>query len=301
MSQYIFPAVLTIFVGLLLWIVKRERLALEYEVLEYGPFPRDQGLGKYFDCELRNSGNRAIENITYKIELSRGSIDSIQHTQAELLNVDQQTNTLIQGVIPLLNPKERFRTKLSIKDAENDSIVNIEARAVGATARRKSNESLTQYLQSLAFIAVISGVVSASYTYWSISNEPYLKKSNQMVEEVSDISKQLDSFKKQQIEKLEKQAEEINLQTAKLDELERKRKQGEPEREQIVFASLNLAGLSQLLPELMSISGEGLPFWKTGLFLMHSYLLDKGNAKKYLKAIQTVRFDISNNAKKKPL
>lgn len=69
------------------------------------------------------------------------------------------------------------------------------------------------------------------------------------------------------------------------EETRKRRKQGEPAREQLVFSAINRAGLSHLIPELMSISGEGLPYWKTGLFLMHSYLTDKKNYKKYVKAL----------------
>ena len=70
-----------------------------------------------------------------------------------------------------------------------------------------------------------------------------------------------------------------------LKEDRRKYEQGEPDREQIVFSILNRAGLSYIIPGLISISGESLSYWKTGLHLMHSYLQNQKNAPKFIQAL----------------
>lgn len=80
----------------------------------------------------------------------------------------------------------------------------------------------------------------------------------------------------------------IKMITSTLDEqitqLENK-PQGAPEQEQIIFATLNRSGLSHLIPGLVNTSGDHLLFWKTGLYLIDSYLTDKSNGSKYAKAL----------------
>lgn len=137
MINYIVPAILALAVGLILWLVKRKRLRLQYDIVGSDEFPREDGTGKYFVCELSNNGNHAIENISFEIDVNKGKIDSVKYSNTQLFNVNQQTDTLIAGIVPLLNPKERFSTILTIKDAEKDSNINIAARAVGATATKK--------------------------------------------------------------------------------------------------------------------------------------------------------------------
>lgn len=285
MTQYIVPAVLAFIVGLFLWIVKREHLALEYYVVESDPFPREGGVGKYFVCELKNTGNRAIENVSFKIEVSKGAIDSIKYSNAQLFNISEQANTFVQGVLPLLNPKERFGTMLTIKNAEDDSNIKVEARAIGATASKKSSETMPQYIQS--FLLIIA-VAFTFFSIWSTFSQSRITKSIEKIGEISALTKDLDA-RKQKLDELKNESEKRQTEFEELqrkeEDLQRKEKQGEPQREQIVFAILNRSGLSHVIPGLISISGEGLPFWKTGLHLMHSYLLDKSNARKYVNAL----------------
>ena len=93
MAQYIIPAILGFLGGLFLWLIKRERLALEYDIEESDLFPRDGGVGKYFVCKLINSGNRAIENISLNIEITEGQIDCIEYSNSQLLTEEKQTST----------------------------------------------------------------------------------------------------------------------------------------------------------------------------------------------------------------
>ena len=285
MSQYILPAVLTavfaFFVGLLLWLVKRERVALEYDVVESDAFPREGGIGKYFVCELKNTGNRAIENISFKIDVNKGVIDSIKYSSAQLYNVSEQTSSFVHGVLPLLNPKERYTAMLTIKDAEDDSNIWVEARAIGATASKKSNEALPYYSLPILVAAAAGVTISVALSGLTMLSQSRVTQSIERISDEPEFTKLLVE-KKREWDEYKIKSEK---QQAKLDEQDRRANQGEPENAQIIFSTLNRSGLSQVVPGLISITGDGLPFWKTGLYLMHSYLLDKRNAKKYVNVL----------------
>lgn len=85
MEEYIIPAALAFVVGLILWLIQRERITLKYTISESKVFPKDGGKGKYFLLNLRNTGNKAIENINYKVELNLGKIESLQKISISFL------------------------------------------------------------------------------------------------------------------------------------------------------------------------------------------------------------------------
>lgn len=281
MNQYIIPAILAFFVGLLLWAIKRERLALEYDIVESDRFPRGDGIGKYFVCALRNTGNRAIQNISVAMEINEGTIDSVEYSNSQLFDIGEQTSTSIKGVIPLLNPKERISAIITIRTTSGESSLKIEARAIGVTANKKSSEFIPEYLRMILLAVTIGVTISALSSIWSTYTQSRVTKSIEKIGTFKELTKGLDESTK----KLDELKNKSGIFNKQLEESERKRKQGEPDREQIVFGILNRAGLSHIIPSLMSISGEGLPFWKTGLHLMHSYLLDQKNAPKYIQAL----------------
>jgi hypothetical protein len=274
MLQYIIPAALAFFVGLILWFVKKERLSLDYDIVESDLFPRDGGLGKYFVCSLRNAGNRAIEDTALKIVINEGEIDSVEYSNTELLHIKEKSNTSITANIPLLNPKERVSAIITIKNAKEHSYPSIEARAVGVTASRKSNESIPGYFQSIVVALAIGITASMAFSTWNTFTQSKVVSSIEMFGEVAGLTEKIDENRKT-LEELEKEADQIKI----------KREQGDPEREQIVLSIINRAGLSEVIPGLIAISGEGLPYWKTGLHLLHSYLLDENNSNKYVQSL----------------
>lgn len=281
MIQYIIPAALAFFVGLLLWTIKRERLAIEYDIVESDCFPRDGGVGKYFVCALRNTGNRAIQDISINIVVSEGTIDSVEYSNSQLFNISEQKTTSIKGVVPLLNPKERISAIITIRDAKAESSLRIEARAVGATASKKNSEFMPEYFKMI-LTAVTAGVALLAFSsIWSTYIQSKVTKSIEKIGDFKELSKGIDESTKR-LDDLKNKSEKL---VKEFEDREKKMEQGEPEREQIVFSILNRSGLSHVVPGLMSISGEGLPFWKTGLHLMHSYLLDQKNAQKYVQAL----------------
>lgn len=271
MIQYIIPATLTLFVGLVLWAIKKERLALEYDIVESDCFPRDGGVGKYFVCALKNTGNRAVQAISIEIAVNDGTIESVEYSNSQLFDISEQTTTSIKGAVPLLNPKEQIGAIITIRNARAESSLRVEARAIGVTASKKSAEFMPEYF-NLILPVVAAGVALLAFgLIWNTYTQSRVTKS---IEKIGNFKELLDELKSK--------SEKIDMD---IEDIEKKSEQGEPEREQIVFSILNRAGLSHIVPGLMSISGEGLPFWKTGLHLMHSYLMDQKNAQKYVQAL----------------
>lgn len=275
MLQFIIPAVFAFIVGLSLWVIKRERLSLGYDIVESDLFPREGSSGRYFVCTLRNTGNRAIENIDLKMDISNGVIDSIEYSNSRLLNVSEQAAAVIRGLVPLLNPKEEIGVIITIKDAKPDSSLKVEARAVGVTAAKKNKESVPENIKTAMVVAAAAASLVSVISLWSTYTQSRVTRSLEKMGALTPLSASLDK-KTKKLEELKREFEED----------QRKREQGEPDREQIVFSTLNRAGLSHVIPSLMNISGEGLPYWKTGLHLMNSYLLDKKNANKYVHALE---------------
>lgn len=299
MVNYIIPAILTLIVGVILWQIKRERISLEYDIDESDPFPIDDNNGKYFIFSLRNNGNRAIENIDLKIDLNEGHIDSVEYSNSQLLNITQQDNSLVKGKIPLLNPNEKIGAVVTIKNAQSNSYPKIEARAVGVTAHKRSADTSVQYISSFLTIVSAGVAISLFFSTWNTFNQSKTHETIESISNLPSITSNIEESKKK-LELLEKDAENIRKtheseldkikkenekRRAEYQKLEKEREQGKPEREQIIFSTLNKSDLSYVIPDLISISGEGIPYWKTGLHLVHSYLTDKKNATKYIKAL----------------
>lgn len=290
--KFVIPVILTFIAGLLLWLIKRDRLSLEYDVAESEIFQHDDGYGKYFILSLKNNGNKAAENITYKIELNHGVIDSLQFSKPDLIVVGTQNESMVTGTIELLNPKEELRTTVTIKNARDFSRISVEVRGVGVTAVEKKTDSIPDYFQKILVVMTIAISISILFFVMTSLNQSEVNKSIANIKGIQMIGKDIEEISSQLEEKIAKRLKELTESQKELkmikrqhEEQELKRKQGEPTREQIIFAILNKAGLSKILPDLLSTSGEGLSYWKTGLFLIHSYLIDTKNTDRYVTAL----------------
>jgi len=250
------PAALAFVVGLILWLIQRDRITLEYTISESEIFPKDGRKGKYFLLNLKNTGNKAIQNINYKAELNLGKIESLQFSKEELINIESQTVQKITGLIPLLNPNDELHSTITIDNAEEYSKITILARGIGITASESKMDQFSIYFKD-SFIPLMVGILAlTAFTTFTSFNQ--VKVSN-TIKSISDLTKELE-----------------------------KSEQGQPEREQIVFAILNKSGLSYIMPQLLANSGDNLTYWKTGLTIMHLYLLDKKNSKKYVNALNLI-------------
>lgn len=107
--KYIIPAGLTLLVGYLLWIIKRDRYSMLYYMIESQPFPLDNEIGRFFDITLVNSGNKSIKNISYKVIFTSGRPKNVNFSDSELLINHVTTDNELSCQIPLLNPKEQLK------------------------------------------------------------------------------------------------------------------------------------------------------------------------------------------------
>ena len=124
--------------GVVLWSVFiRKRLSLEYCVYESDSASRKEGTVKYYNCWITNNGNRDLENITLKVILNSGIIDSVKIINVELLRLNDQGDTSIDAAVPLLKPNEKAGALISIKNPEGSSPLKIDARAGGIIAKER--------------------------------------------------------------------------------------------------------------------------------------------------------------------
>lgn len=279
---YIIPAILTFIVGLILWLIKKERLSLSYEIVESESFPREKGLGRYFVINLYNSGNKEIKDTNLKIHFQIGEIESHKVSNDSLLNNQVIKTNSFECSLPLLNPKEKFSITITTIGNNNLTSPTVSARAAGVTAAPKQNDLIQTYTQHILTITAVLVSITTGVIIYNTYNHLKLTKSldvDQLLkntEKIEEKSKTLDSA-----------LERMKTNMAKKVKEELEIKQGKPEREQLIFVALNKANLSDLIPGLMS-SGEGVPFWRAGLYVMHSFLVDQKRGDSYLLAMESL-------------
>lgn len=277
---YLITAVLALLVGLILWAIQRERLSLIYKIDPSEIFSRDNISEILIGCWLQNAGNRPIENISYKFHVSDGKIESVRFTNPNLIQLSPHDHNVIEGIVSLLNPKEELGAIVTISDASQQSSAKLEARAVGATAREKSSEFIPEYLYIIMIAIAIGVAASTGFSMWTSYNQSEVNRSVEKIGNFGKITKEIEESKKA-FEELKKKNAEYQKKLEK-DRLELER--GLPDREFKIFAILNKTGLGTLMPTLLA-TGDELPYWKTGLYIMHIYLTDKKNAKRYVGAL----------------
>jgi hypothetical protein len=59
-----------------------------------------------------------------------------------------------------------------------------------------------------------------------------------------------------------------------------------PQRQDYIFAAVNEAGLSNLIPQIIGLNSEGLTYKNAAFFLFHNFLIDQKNKEKYIIALQ---------------
>lgn len=294
--KYVIPALLAFLTGLLLWQIQRERVALDYEVVASDPFPREEGTGQYFVVRLRNSGSKQIERIALAISLESGNIESVSFSNPDLIRDVAREPRVVRGFLPLLNPAETFSTTITSRRGTQSASPTVVARAPGATATPRTDNAISGQLLSLAVAALVAALATAAVSFYTSLRSSKIAESLSTIENLGEVSERIERTEEdfrtrlqQEREELDKRLEERRREheeQMRLREEERKRdEQGEPRTEQVVFAIFNRAGLSHRFAELVG-SAERLAFWKTGLFLMNSFLVDEPNRDRYVSAGQ---------------
>jgi hypothetical protein len=306
-AQYIIPAALALLVGLLLWQIQKERLVLEYEVIESAPYPREAGTGKYFIVRIQNTGNAKLDNIQFRIALDSGTIESSRFAQPELVKDISHDSSALSGSVPLLNPGEIVSVTITTVGQNEPKGLAVIARAPGATAIPRSNSGFSREL--LSTIAALVGAISALVVFAiyrtykvsdSISNIENLGEASRQIQKSendlrSNIDQMKDEFEAQTTKLLEerkKREQEWEKREREFEQERRNREEGQPDRQQLIFVIMNRAGLASEFIRFAMASGE-ISFWRTGLFLLRGFLVDEPNRDRYVSAMEEL---VSNDA-----
>ena len=274
--QYVvFATVPPLIVGLVLWIIKRERLSLQYDLIESEPFPREGGEGKYFIIKLRNTGNKAIENGYLEINFDGGEIETLRVSDERLISNIKQSKSIITAGLPLLNSKETLSITMTTKGSPLMVRLSpkIIARAVGVTAIPTKQRDTTADRVYMVIAALIASITTAMTIYYNIGSK--FDKTTSNIDEILKLNTE---------ETIEK-GKEIIKKLDEVNSLLEEKEQGKPERQDLIFSVLNKAGLSHIFPQIIS-SNDDITYKNTGFFLMHLFLTDEANGKKYINAIE---------------
>jgi len=266
---YLIPAVLTFLVGLALWIIRRERKLLEYEVIASEPFPHGARTGKYFIIRLRNSGNTPVQDTRLRVSFSQGTIESARCSDDRLVTDLRTEGSELECTYPLLNPGERLALTVTAVGDRDISPPEVMARSLGVTATARREDSLSPYVTMVTSVVIVAGATTVLLVFWSSRQQAHIQES---------IAKLAQSSPQVWEAKLEKQK-------AELERERREEAEGRPDSPQVVFAILNSAGPSHLMARLIE-TGQDVTYWKTGLLLVHSFLLDQSNGTKYVGALE---------------
>jgi len=296
--QYVIPAVLAFAFGYILWQIQRKRVQLDYEIIKSESFPRENGEGQYFIVRLRNSGNTVVEKTNLKISFSTGTIESKTFSNSELIQNISESVSEISGLIPLLNPKEVFSTTITMQGSEYISSPEITARALGTTATLKNETAILPDIQNILMAISIGVAIAVAFSTYSSYRASKVTKSISNIENLGEITERIKELNEGFLEKIREQKDILEETKKSLEDVAKEREkkwklekqeieQGKPRAEQLVFAIFNRSGLSHRFPELIG-SAEGVAYWKTGLFLLTSFLVDEKNRGKYISAAEAL-------------
>jgi hypothetical protein len=294
--KYIIPAFLAFVFGLLLWQIQKDKILLDYEVVESAPFPRETGTGQYFVVRLRNAGSKEIRDIELSITFKSGSIESISFSEPRIVTDVTKSARELKGRIPLLNPGESVASTITLVTIEGVAAPRVIARAPGVTAIPRTDDVTSRQCRFVFGILIGSALILALLSIYNSYRASKLSKSMPKIEEFNEVSVKLEKTKNDlqlQLEERKKEMEALFQEREKkykavLQEQEKERieiEQGKPRTEQLIFAIFNKAGLGHRFADLVG-SAEGVSYWKTGLFLINFFLVDKDNRDKYIKAAE---------------
>jgi hypothetical protein len=266
--QYFIPAMLAFLGAVILWVVKRQRKELEYEIVASEPFPHGAKTGKYHVIRLRNSGNVAIQDARFAVGFEQGTIESSRWSDARLVADVNTGESRLECAIPLLNPRENIALTITTLGDHQLSSPKVEARAVGVTATAKTDERTASTLSVIAGVASVAALATSGFMYWMLSQR-------------ADIQRSIDTLRWSQPGRLSG----LEKRTAELEQARREESEGKPDSAQIIFAILNRAGVGHLTSQIVA-AGQNVTYWGTGLLIVDSFLLDEENGQKYVTALE---------------
>jgi hypothetical protein len=275
-AQYIIPALLTFLFAIFLWQIEKERRKLEYDVVQSAAFPREGGTGKYFIINLNNGGNTTLGQIQLEIAFDSNVIDSFRFADPTLITNLSHNMSMISGVIPLLNPDESASVTITTFSQTEARAPTVIARAPGATAIRRTTGGISEELSWVLIGVVGAALAVTGFSFVTSSRTARVSDSISKIENLGEVSKRIERTEEDLKSKVDQQLKE-------LEEASKRREQGEPQQQQIIFALMNRAGLGHRFMELAS---DDLSYWRTGLFLLQQFVIDETNRNQYISAMQ---------------
>jgi hypothetical protein len=196
----------------------------------------------------------------------------------------------LSGCIPLMNPKDSFQVTITLEGTPDIQSPVVSARAVGVTAQPRSGETGLPYLVSNLLVPIAASLsvilaITAGMSWWTSRKQSELSKA--IVISAAETKSSLEQARKETQMSLENLMADFKKRHQEWKTRQEEYEHGIPSREQHIFAVLNRSGLGHLIPALI-MTGDELPYWKTGLFLMHSFLEDEENGEKYVEALSNL-------------
>lgn len=290
-KDYLVPAVLAFLFALALWQIQKERTALDYDVVSSEEFPRENGSGRYFVVRIRNTGTKEVRDIDLTLVLKSGAIETKRYSTPNLISQVSESTSELRGRIPLLNPGETFSVTMTTFGKTGVGSVDVTARAPGATAQlRKDDGGLSGPAGLLGFV-IVSCAVAIGVSFFYSRNTAKLSESVARIENLGELSQRIEKTEEDLSASLRQQREALQKETEdrlnRLEKEEQEHEQGRPASVQIIFALLNRSGLGHRFTDLVAAGGE-LSYWRTGIFLIHSFLIDESNRDKYVGALEAL-------------
>lgn len=267
-------AALALLVGLILWRIRREPLALQYEVVESQPFPREGGQGQFFVVTITNTGKRPTERVDLDIQFPAGRIETVKPSNERLITGLGIEPNRLTGTIPLLNPRETLKLTVTTLGSPDLAPPTVLARAVGVTAARAKPPEASQ--RELVNLTVMAVAMLAAFAIGLLVVQIWSDSSWRR--ETTSLVSQLERQRKLLAGLVEEGMPSKETPEGKADA---------PEREQLIFAILNRAGVSHVFPQLLT-GGSEITYWRTGFALIHWFLIDSANRQKYLDAMDAL-------------
>jgi len=287
----ILAAILTFVFGVILWQLQKDRLSLQYEVVESAPFPREGGTGKYFIVIIQNGGSRELRGTEFHVAFESGIIESYRFLDPTLVGPITQTPSELTGTVPLLNPGDSVSATITTFGPTGTRIPIIAARAPGATAHPKPEGSISSLLSWITLGSILTSLTVLILTLLSLSKAREVTDSISRIENLGEVSEQIreskddftagmDRMKKDFEDRRKKDEEELRGQRRIYD-------QGGPDREQIIFAVMSRAGLAHRFIDL-AFTADETSFWRTGVVLLDGFLRDEQNRGQYVSALEAL-------------
>lgn len=278
--NYIIPAILAFLFALLLWLIKRDKYLMVYDLTESDIFPSNLRNGKYFIIKVKNIGNKAIEDTFLKFQLSNGEIQKFSNSEPQLVENETKTQNEYVCKIPLLNPKEIIQFTITTESDNDFDKPQIKLRGKGVNGQLESTTDYNSILSSIIVpivISIVLGLFGVTFIQKTLFKDNIGQK--EIIEQLNEVKSTLKA------DSINTQLDILKKQSSELDSLISLREKGLPDREDEVFIIFNKSGLTDLFPSYISSVSE-TTYRNTGYFLFHQYLIDTKRKDRYIKALE---------------